>query len=129
MLSSIVVSAIKIIDKIIPDKEEANKAKIKLLELEQKGELFLIESQSRVIEAEVKSDSWMARNWRPILMLLFGTILANNYIIGPWLNALGYVSVALPIPERMWSLLDVGVGGYILSRGAEKMLRDWKNKK
>lgn len=128
MIETIIGTGLQIIDKLIPDKKAADKAKLKLLELEQSGELKIIETQGKTIRAEVTSDSWMARNWRPIIMLLFGIILANNYIFSPWLNALGLTAVSLPIPDRMWSLLEIGLGGYIFTRGGEKMLKEWKKK-
>ena len=54
-------------------------------------------------------------------MLTFGAILANNYIIVPWLQAFGVETVAvLEIPEGMWGLLTVGLGGYVVGRTIEK---------
>ena len=35
--------------------------------------------RSDVIQAEAKSDSWMASNWRPILMLTFTAIVAMKF--------------------------------------------------
>lgn len=128
MITSIIQTGLQLIDKIIPDKKAANEAKLKLLQLQQSGELKVLESQSNVIMTESKSESWLARNWRPLIMLLFGIIIANNYILSPWLHALGFVSVSLPIPGRMWSLLELGLGGYVIGRSAEKAITAWKNK-
>lgn len=117
-----------IIDKIIPDKKAREQAKLKLLDLEQTGELKIIESQSSIITSEARSDSWLARNWRPMIMCLFGVIIANNYIIAPWLHGLGLISVSLPIPDKMWSLLEIGLGGYVVGRSMEKGIQLWNAK-
>jgi hypothetical protein len=126
MITDLIQAGLSLIDKIIPDKKAADEAKLKLLQLEQNGDLKEIEAKSNIIISEAKSDSWLASNWRPIIMLLFGIIIANNYIISPWLHACGFISVALPIPDRMWSLLELGLGGYVIGRSAEKAVKAWK---
>ena len=128
MITSLIQTGLSLIDKIIPDKKAAADAKLKLLDLEQTGELKKIEQQAQVVMSEARSDSWLARNWRPLIMTLFGIIIANNYILSPWLHALGFVSVSLPIPDRMWSLLELGLGGYVIGRSAEKAVQAWKTK-
>ena len=128
MITSIINAGVQIIDKIIPDKKAAQEAKLKLLSLEQSGELKVIENQTKVITGEIQSDSWLAKNWRPMLMVLFGIIIANNYIIAPYLHGFGMTAVSLPIPDRMWSLLEIGLGGYVVGRSVEKGIRLWKAK-
>lgn len=74
-----------------------------------------------VVVAEAGGESWLQRNWRPVIMLIFGAILANNYIVVPWLQAFGIETVAvLEIPDGMWGLLSVGLGGYVIGRTIEK---------
>ncbi|MCK5018668.1 MAG: hypothetical protein KAS32_16525 [Candidatus Peribacteraceae bacterium] len=86
-----------------------------------------IEAQSSIVVAEAKGH-WLQRNWRPMLMCLFGIIIANNYIIHPYVNAIWPdTSVMLTIPPDMWSLLKLGVGGYIVGRSVEKGIEKWKS--
>ena len=82
--------------------------------------------QSEVIIAEAKGESWLQRNWRPSLMAIFGIIVANNYIIAPYLMAMFDWQVVLEIPEQLWGLLKLGVGGYIGGRSIEKGIKLWK---
>jgi hypothetical protein len=35
-------------------------------------------------------------------------------------------SVELSIPDPMWNLLTIGVGGYIAGRSGEKIAENWK---
>ena len=35
-------------------------------------------------KTEALGHSWLQRNWRPMLMVLFGVIIANNYVVVPY---------------------------------------------
>lgn len=82
--------------------------------------------RSDVIQAEAKSDSWMASNWRPILMLTFTAIVAMNWLILPVVSWFGPHLVPLVLPPDMWDLLKIGVGGYIVGRSGEKITKSLK---
>ena len=56
-LDSVLNIGSKIIDRVIPDKEKAAAAKLKMVELHQSGELKTIELQMQAIVAEAKSPS------------------------------------------------------------------------
>jgi len=89
----------------------------------------LTEAQRDIITAEAEGESWLQRNWRPLLMSIFGVIIANNYILNPYLSAIFSVDIMLDIPPDMWQLLKIGIGGYIASRGGEKGVSIWKGKR
>ena len=76
--------------------------------------------------AEAKGESWLQRNWRPILMLTIVAIVANNYLIYPYLSLFTEKAMVLELPERLWNLMTLGVGGYIAGRSAEKIIDRWK---
>lgn len=126
MINSIFNFAQTLLDKIIPDKKDRDKAQFALEQLQQNGELSIVAKQSDVLVAEAKSESILARNWRPLIMILFGIIIANNYILAPWLCAFGLKHTSLPIPPDMWQLLKIGLGGYIVGRSVEKGISAWK---
>ena len=83
--------------------------------------------RSDVIQAEAKSDSWMASNWRPILMLTFTAIVAVNWLILPVVSWFGPHLVPLVLPPDMWDVLKIGVGGYIVGRSGEKITNIMKS--
>ena len=85
------------------------------------ADVTLAGAQKEVIVAEAESASWIARNWRPLLMLTFTFIIAWNYIVAPIFS-----TPRAEIPESMWELLKLGVGGYILGRSGEKIATVWK---
>lgn len=122
--------------------EEKAAAELALAELEVKvAERILelrmqaLELQAGIIHAE-STGGKLQRNWRPLLMLSFMLILVNNYILLPYgpvvENIFGLdpgTIVLLDFPAGFWSLLTVGVGGYITSRGVEKGLSEWRRGK
>ena len=123
---SLIEAGLRIIDKIIPDPEAKAEATRKLLEIQQAGELAEVEAAMNVVVAEAKSEHALTSQWRPITMLVFTAIVANNYILAPYLQAMFGWSVSLEMPEQLWNLLSIGIGGYIFGRSGEKAVKHWK---
>jgi hypothetical protein len=91
-------------------------------------ETTLMKAKSVVIEAEAKSEHWLVSAWRPITMLVFVAIIANNYIIVPYASALFSVQIpTLELTDQMWELLKIGLGGYIVGRSVEKAVKHYKS--
>lgn len=110
-----------VIDRAIPDKDLAAKAKMDAMsQLHTRG-LAELEAATKTVVAEAQSDSWLAANWRPLTMLVFVVIIFSNYILSPWFGV-----PRLEIPPDMWDLLKIGIGGYVVSRGGEKIMREWR---
>jgi hypothetical protein len=84
-------------------------------------EARLTEAKSRVVLAESAGESWLQRNWRPLLMLIIAAIVANNYLLAPYLSAMFDAGLELALPDRLWDLMTLGVGGYIAGRSIEKV--------
>lgn len=126
MAIPLITAGLALIDKILPDPQAKLAAKTKLLELEQSGDLKELDAAMKVITAEAKSEHWLAANWRPLTMLTFVFIIANNYIIYPYLSLFWQDAPTLAIPPDMWALLKIGLGGYVVGRSAEKGIKSWK---
>ncbi len=91
------------------------------MELQQAGGLKELEASMATITAEAKSEHWIVASWQPITMLTFVFIIANNYIIYPYLSLFFTEAPKLEIPSDMWQLLKIGLGGYVVGRSAEKI--------
>ena len=124
LISNIAGPATKLVDDMHTSEEEKLSAKQKLLELQveafvqaEKYESELLQAKSTIITAEAKSESWIARNWRPITMLVFLLLVV--------LDSFGLLASALA-PEA-WTLLQIGLGGYVVGRSTEKSLKVWKD--
>jgi len=123
----------KVLDKTVGDKDLKKRLKAEAMAqlLSQDHTEFTshLREAASIIRAEAESQSWLARNWRPMLMCLFGLIVANNYIIFPYVQHFSpESSVLLPIPQDLWGLLKIGVGGYVVGRSAEKVAKVYKEK-
>jgi hypothetical protein len=80
-----------------------------------------------IIVAEAKGESWLQRNWRPVVMMTFTFIIANNYILAPYLSALFTVNIpTLKLTDQMFSLISLGLGGYVMGRSLEKSVKAYK---
>jgi len=121
LIGPLVSGVLGVIDKAVEDKDQANVIKAKINEMAVLGEMKGVESAAKIIVAEAQGDSWLQRNWRPLLMVTFGVIIANNYLIVPIFN-----TPPADIPPDMWDLLKLGVGGYVVGRSAEKSVKAWK---
>ena len=114
--------------KFIADKDLKEKLESAIKEKMLEHEVQFVSYQRDIITAEAKSQSSLARNWRPITMLVFVLIILNNYLIYPYIQLFGGTAVQLPIPPDMWDLLKLGIGGYIAGRSVEKGIESWKKK-
>ncbi|MCK5606200.1 hypothetical protein KAR91_30150 [Candidatus Pacearchaeota archaeon] len=127
LVGEIVKGVFGLVDQAVEDKDEANKLKAQLQTVFNNSDMTKfttqIKSQVEVIVAEA-TGSWLQKNWRPMLMCLFGIIVANNYVVYPYLMLFSETAAAttqLPIPPNMWGLLKLGIGGYVVGRSVEKI--------
>lgn len=126
IVSGIIGGARGVIDELKVDDVEKMEAKTALLAIESdftkaalEYEATLAKEQGSTIRAEMASGSWLAATWRPILMLTFGAVIVYS-VVAP---AFGAPPVDMSgVPDRMWSLMTVGVGGYVVGRSAEKIV-------
>lgn len=130
-IKSVIETSIKpvtdLIDNMHTSEEEKLLAKEKLEQI--KNELTFkmidtynkeIEAKKEIIVAEAKG-GWLKSNWRPILMLTIVAIVANNYLVYPYLSMFTDKVVILELPDKLWNLMTLGVSGYIAGRSAEKI--------
>lgn len=105
-----------------PDKKAEIERQLNELESQAlEAKTRVTEMQSQIIIAEAKGESWLQRNWRPGLMTLFGLIVANNYIVVPYLSMFTDKVQILEFPGAFWGLLVTGVGGYIGAKTVERV--------
>lgn len=119
-----------LLDKVIPDTEARDKAKQELTTQLMLHSTEMDKAATDIILAEAKSSNKLASSWRPILMYVFVAIIANNFLLAPYVNAFFGNAVILDMPKELWTLLTVGVGGYVPCRTAEKVIKEYvKGKK
>jgi len=118
----------KVLGRFFEDKDQAAQAAQELRLAMLAHEKTANELARDVVVAEAKSGHWITSAWRPIVMLMFAVMIANNYIIAPYLDAILGTSVMFDMPDQAWSLLSIGLGGYVLGRSGEKIAREVRKK-
>jgi len=118
LIGSIFEPATKLIDNLHTSEEERLEIKMKMFEVQmeaakqaQEYESQLLKAKTDIITAEAKGGSWIQRNWRPVTMLTFLVLVV--------LDALGILPN--PLAEQAWTLLQIGLGGYVVGRSVEKV--------
>lgn len=76
----------------------------------------LEEASASIIQTESKGESWLQRNWRPVTMMTFLALISARW--------LGFSPPGMSEAEVLaaWNLMELGLGGYVIGRSAEKAL-------
>lgn len=130
IVGKLLSGVLDLVDQGIVDKDKAALLKAELTKAFEAGDLArftaLVDAQAKAVLGEIQGGSWLQRNWRPILMIVIVAIVANNYLIFPYVHLFTDKVAMLELPEKLFNLMTVGVGGYIVGRSAEKGIQTWK---
>jgi hypothetical protein len=133
VVGKIIEKIVGVVDKAVPDKDMAARLKAEIqtsvLTMDHSEIQTLVKEQASIIRAEATGQSWIQRSWRPILMLVIIGIIFNNYALFPYLSLFTDKAVMLELPDQLWGLIKIGVGGYVVGRSGEKFAKVWKAKK
>lgn len=125
LIGPIVSKGLDIIDKLVPDKAEANRLKaayaMEAMKQDYSAEIAQMQSINSTMQAEAKSEHWAQWLWRPTVGFTFAAILVNNFILLPYFAHLGVVP--LPIPDAVWTAMLVVLGASAATRGWEKVTK------
>ena len=125
LIEGIVGPIARLIDKIIPDPEARDRAKLELLKLEGQQEMETIRTQLSAIIAEAQApDPWTSRA-RPSFLYVM-------YVLLLWAIPMGLIAAVRPdtadaiargmtsylaaIPEPLYALFGTGYLGYTVAR-------------
>ena len=80
----------------------------------------VVNAQKSIIVAEAQGDSWLQRNWRPVVMLTFAGL-----VVAHWL---GWTAENLKESEvlMLLEIVKIGLGGYVVGRSAEKCVKYYR---
>ena len=115
------------VDKAIPDKDLAEKLKAQLNTQLLQSSTEELKAAAAIVEAEAKSN-WFVSGWRPLLMYVLIFILVWNYIFGPIIKIFSGVVITFELPGDVWTLLNIGLGGYVVGRSGESIARTLASK-
>ena len=125
LLEAIVGPVSRLLDKIIPDPEARDRAKLELIKLQGDQEMQAIGAQMQAIVAEAQSpDAWTSRARPSFLYVMYALIL--------WAIPMGLIAAVDPklalgigngmasylrgLPEQLYMLFGTGYLGYTAAR-------------
>lgn len=100
------------VDNLITSKEERGQVTALLTE----KITSLLSIQANIVKEEMKGN-WLQKSWRPLIMLSFGFIIFYHYFLSQVFGL-----PVIDLPDKFWSLLEIGMGGYVIGRSAEKII-------
>ena len=120
LIKGIFKPAVELVDELHTSEEEklAQKALmldayVTAMELGLEHEQEILHAKAKIVEAEAKSEHWLTATWRPMVMLFFTAMVGADSF--GWL--------ANPLSDEAWLLLQLGLGGYVVGRSAEKVTK------
>lgn len=124
-ITSIFKPAAELVDELHTSEEEKLSAKARLTELyitfigkALDYETKMAEARTAVIVAEAKSDNKLTSSWRPVTMYTFLIMLVSWWF--GWVDT--PVNASEDVLIEIFGMLKIGIGGYIGSRGVEKVV-------
>jgi hypothetical protein len=115
-----------VVGRVLPaDKNKAQQLQNELNMAMLSNSAAIEQAAASVVIAEAKSEHTITATWRPILMLVITAIVGWNYLFAPLIELVvqlttdNQIPLTIELPEELWTLLTVGVGGYIVGRSGE----------
>ena len=125
LVESLIGPIASIVDKVIPDKEARDRAKLELIRLEGSQELEAVQARLSAIVAEAKSpDPWTSRARPSFLYVMYAMILwaiPMGLIAAFWPEAAHGIAAGMNaylngLPEPLYALFGTGYLGYTAAR-------------
>jgi hypothetical protein len=120
LIAGIFKPAAELIDELHTSDEERIIQQRKLLEIQAmvldsslEYEKEMMSARAEIVNSEAKSEHWITATWRPITMLTFLALAVGD--------SLGWLPN--PLRDEAWMLLQIGLGGYVVGRSAEKVIK------
>ena len=120
LIGTIGGKVLDIVDDVVEDKDEANKLKFQIQKQLLESKSSELEAQAKIVLAEAQG-SWLQRNWRPLLMVIFAGLVVAHWF--------GLTAPNIPesVQNSLLNIVMVGMVGYVVGRSAEKAVDKWKD--
>lgn len=77
------------------------------------------ELKAKIIAAEAQGESFLQRNWRPLVMIWFAVLISLNWF------GLRPENMSDQVLIELMKLLKIGLGGYVIGQSAEQIADKW----
>ena len=123
LIAGIFKPAAELVDNLHTSEDERLKHKERLLDVQAAAmqkvfdyEKETLQAQAKIVNSEAVSEHWLTATWRPITMLTFLALAVGD--------SMGLLQA--PLRDEAWSLLQIGLGGYVVGRSAEKLANTFR---
>ena len=128
-LGKIFEPAAKVVDELHTSEEEKAKIQLEMSRIQTETamrvldyEAQLLQARADIVKADAQSSHWLQANWRPITMLTFvGLVCLHFFGLSP-------EHMTVSDYDHLWELIKIGLGGYVIGRSAEKVMKVYKEK-
>ena len=119
VITSAIAPVTELIDNLHTSDGERLQLKQKFFELQSKlyvetlsYESQVLKAKADIVKAEAQGQGWLQRSWRPITMLTFLVLVVCD----------SFGLLTFRLSDEAWTLLQIGLGGYVVGRSAEKVI-------
>ena len=121
VLQNVIGEIGEIVNRLSVSSKEKQKIQEEIQSLVYRYKSELVREQAAAVGEETRGN-WLQRSWRPIVMLAFALVILSGMFME---------STLLSDNSRLWDLLEIGLGGYVIGRSGEKVTesllsRKWK---
>jgi len=112
--------------KLSPEQAAEHATELAKIQVEAQAQLqhsldATVAAQAEIIKAEAQSQSWLPRNVRPLLLLMWGLAITFNLIV-PVIARFWIPTIEpLLVPDWIYKLTAIGFTGYVTARTWEKV--------
>ena len=128
LIAGIFKPAAELVDELHTSTEEKLKAKAHVLDVQAAAmqrvfdyETESLSAKANIVNSEAKSEHVLTATWRPAVMLTFTALVVARYFgVAP-------EGMTPADHENLWTLLQIGLGGYVVGRSGEKIAKTIKS--
>jgi hypothetical protein len=129
VLNILLPSLTRILDKLIPDADARARAQEEITKAILDNHAALLQAMQAVMVSDGRSESWLTRNMRPI-------VVAWSLLVITWIGGVAPIfGLAEPtiaalskVPSELWTLMTGGIGLYMAGKTATDVTRTLKGK-
>ena len=122
LLGQIIGLGRDLIGRLLPNPEDELKRQQMILEFQ--GQVMAKQADIQIaaadiVKTEAASTHWLTATWRPLLMLTFGALIVMRLVAAMF--GVQFVGVSPAEWDHLWSIIELGIGGYVVGRSGEKI--------
>lgn len=125
MIEMLIGPVAEVLKRIIPDPVERERITAEVTKTLAENEKALLDAMSTTMAADAASEGWLARSARP-LVVIWSMVLVTSVVIETAVFGSARIVTSLQaVPDFLWNLIIVGIGGYMLLRSVDKGVKSF----